>query len=835
MEGGTAAPAPGPLGGARDGWLSQHKTARDSASACQGMPKVRPVVGRRAQRAQRHNPLHRPQIEVQTASVEQVVPALAKLGTGPDAPPVDTGDKVWALASVSTLLADDHEPHRRLLLAHQVVGRVLYALESDTNLEVRREASGALRNLCLSSRSTDTLGELANKRAVEIVLQVLRWAALGLQSHERRLERTRAPLLAERERLRTKPVEQMNRKERRLAAKLAQGRVPDTAADAMADFDGDDAQGTLDVHGWGADADASLAGMGSAAAQCLVEMCESLVTVLTCFCEASDKLLARVLQWDWHEPRGKALAGEALCAWLCQALHLGVHAASGAPSAADPACVVPQIALGIASAQALSAITDEEGMAQALAGLGPGPGRAPMPSPAQLRDARERGAARLAILADASALLQRDAAPRPAMLGAAAGGVLVNVLRNARNDAEDAPAVRSEPLSAFVHEALLQQLVTLLAPASVDSVKDDAVALLEMCLELVADLASVLGTPLDTVHSGTALASVPVTEEGGLGDWVVARCMRSTLVETLLRLATPHESSAAESPGAARRAIETRALAALQNLLLRLAHFAPPPPSQWPEDDEEMLQRIALWRAWFGTSYLDGADPAQSASDMGTMLRTLWDQVFAIAAHWASVDSVANAAPGTSDMDVSVAQDGLAMVDAGLGALWAMARVLEGQLPLTQDDDAAPWVSALAAAYDSAQDASVRVKSIGTLACLARSQYYRVHGASAPPPVYERVYAELASFWLQVAAHVPDADTLTAVLNAIVDTYANEMAPWDGVYAQVHMQSKLKALVPSLSAIAKRVDRHADGPLYAAAMESVQNLRAFLDYRASLR
>ncbi|WFD18333.1 hypothetical protein MCAP1_000534 [Malassezia caprae] len=796
------------------------------------MPKVRPVAGRRAQRAQRHNPLHRPQIEVQTASVEQVVPALAKLGTGPDAPPVDTGDKVWALASVSTLLADDHEPHRRLLLSHQVVGRVLYALESDTNLEVRREASGALRNLCLSSRSTDTLGELANKRAIEIVLQVLRWAALGLQSHERRLERTRAPLLAERERLRTKPVEQMNRKERRLAAKLAQGRVPDAAADAMADFDGDDAEGTLDVHGWGADADASLAGMGSVAAQCLVEMCESLVTVLACFCETSDKFLARVLQWDWHEPRGTALAGEALCAWLCQAVHLGAQAASGAPSSADPACAVPQVALGIASAQALGAITDEESMAHALAGLGPGPTRAPMPTPAQLREARERGAARLAMLADAAALLQRDAAPRPAMLGAAAGGVLVNVLRHAGD--EDAPILRSETLSAFVHETLLEQLVTLLAPVSVDAVKDDTVTLLEMCLELVADVASVLGAPLDALQGGTALASVPISDEG-LGDWVVAQCMRSPLVETLLRLATPHESSAAESDGALRRAIETRALAALQNLLLRVAHFAPPPPSQWPEDDEEMLQRIALWRAWAGTSFLDGADPAQQASDTGAMLRTLWDRVFAIAAHWASVDSVANAAPGTSGMDVSVAQDGLAMVDAGLGVLWALARVLEGQLPLTQDDDAAPWVSALAAAYDSAQDASVRVKSIGALACLARSQYYRVHGSAAPPPAYGRVYAELASFWLQVAAHVPDADTLTAVLNAIVDTYANETAPWDSVYAQVHMQSKLKALVPSLSAIAKRVDRHVDAPLYAAAMESVQNLRAFLDYRASLR
>ncbi|WFD25238.1 hypothetical protein MNAN1_000205 [Malassezia nana] len=797
------------------------------------MPKVRAVVGRRAQRAQRHNPLQRPHIEVQMASVEQVVPALAKLGTSPEAPPVDTGDKVWALASVSTLLAEDHEPHRRLLLSHQVVPRVLYALETDTNLEVRREASGALRNLCLSSRSNDTLGELANKRAIEIVLQVLRWAALGLQSHERRLERTRAPLLAERERLRTKPVEQMNRKERRLAAKLAQGRVPDAAADAMADFEGDDEQGVLDVHGWGADAVASLATMGSAAAQCLVEMCESLVTVLTCFCEASDKLLARVLQWSWHEPPGTALAGEALCAWLCQAVHLGVQACrvEDAPQKIDASCVMPLISLGIASAQALNVLTDEQGMAQAVAGLGPGPGRAPPPTPAQLRDASRRGSARLAMLADAAALLRWDATSRPAMLSAAAGNVLVNVLHGTQSDELE---VHQESLGTFVHEKLQQQLVALLTPVDVNAIKEDTVTVLEMCLELVADLVSGLGAPHESMSNGLPLACVPLDEDGNMEDWVLAQCMRSPLVEVLVRLATPHESSEAEMDGAVHRAIETRALAALQNLLLRLAHFAPPPPSQWPEE-EELLERVSLWRAWVGIAFLDGANPTLPMPPMGTMLRALWDQLFAIAAHWAGVESVANATPGTNSMDMSVAQDGLAMVDACLGALWAIARVLEGQLPLTQGDDAAPWVSALAAAYDSAQQASVRVKSIGCLGCLARSQYYRVQNAATPPPAYKRVYAELASFWLQVAAQVPDADTLTAVLNAIVDTYANELAPWDFVYEQAHLQSKLKALVPSLSAIAKRVDRHADAPLYAAATESVQNLRAFLDYRASLR
>ena len=92
----------------------------------------------------------------------------------------------------------------------------------------------------------------------------------------------------------------------------------------------------------------------------------------------------------------------------------------------------------------------------------------------------------------------------------------------------------------------------------------------------------------------------------------------------------------------------------------------------------------------------------------------------------------------------------------------------------------------------------------------------------------------LGDFFLDVAAHVPDAETLAAVLNAIVDTYANEQAPWDSVYRAGSFQTRLVALLPSLSAVARRVDRRADLPLYAAATESVQNMRAFLEYRQSV-
>ena len=156
-------------------------------------------------------------------------------------------------------------------------------------------------------------------------------------------------------------------------------------------------------------------------------------------------------------------------------------------------------------------------------------------------------------------------------------------------------------------------------------------------------------------------------------------------------------------------------------------------------------------------------------------------------------------------------------------------------MPLVDGDEPAAPVVALMASFHSAQRPAVRVKSIGTLAVLARSQRYMETGASAtPPPAYVQVYTMLGDFFLDVAAHVPDAETLAAVLNAIVDTYANEQAPWDSVYRAGSFQTRLVALLPSLSAVARRVDRRADLPLYAAATESVQNMRAFLEYRQSV-
>lgn len=759
------------------------------------MPKARPDLGRRLQRARRRNPIRRPEPRITEAtplmtSAEEVVPVLAKLGMDATAPPIETGDKVWALASIAHLLSDDDVQHRKLLTSHQVVPRILYALKSDTNLEVRREASGALRNLCFCDDETlSILDEMDHNGIVDVVLTVLRWAALGLQSHERRLERAQAPLIEERERLMSKPLDQMNRKERRHMAKLAQGRLPSATAGATAEF-GDDAHDALDMHAWGSDAPTSLQAMDSAAAQCLVEMCENLVTIISCLCASNEKLGIQVLQWSWTSD---STGREGLAAWLCEALSLGIRACDAEHDTELeklPECAAALVSLGLASAQALWVLTD------------PSLGFEDVPSAVSGTDNnRSRGLRRLDILVRASACLTSHAAPRMAMLGAAASGALINVFA----------VVEGQELSSFVQHDVPARVTHLLADADADALKEDARSVLEMCLDMVSDMARVL----------------PQVEP--------LQIVLSPLVEVLLRLATPSQASSQDSVTAcARRGIETRALAALSQVLWHAALHAPPPPSEWPTDDEEALAEIHAWRTSTGTLYLEGGQTCSSTPTYEALLH-IWHRVFETAAFWAGLDSVANTAPEASPPVSSVAGDGLAQVSTSIGCLWSTARLLEGQLPLVQDDAPAPPVMAMMAAYHSAHDATMRVKVLGTLACLARSQHYcRESGASTPPAAYVQVYLHLASFWTDVAGHIPDAETLTAFVHAIVDTYADEQAPWDVAYRNSHLHERLCTLVPQYMGLAKRVNRRTDPMLHKAVHESVDTLRAFLSYRQEL-
>ncbi|EPQ29684.1 uncharacterized protein PFL1_02904 [Pseudozyma flocculosa PF-1] len=354
---------------------------------------------------------------------EQIVPLLQNLPL-PSAPKeqqasVNSGDKIWSLASVSLLLSPSSghtlaevKQNRKLLLSKDIVARLIHALQSDTNVEVRREASGALRNLCVDA-GFDVRGEVANKGGVAAVLGAMRWAANalgfdvdglsaspsksseqgsnemfvdGAPSAAEELEKKRA-LLA-------KPIDKMNKKEKRHATRIAaaMGKSLEQVAGQTLSAEDEKVLGASD-DAIAASASTNVNSASSSTGNSepfialdaetrkgLLEMSENLATITWCLCECGGNPFAKLVTWKWLDEDlvGAAAAseipGQGLSAWLCGSIALGCRAASvlsvAGPDGARPSGSSDPIAslkneelslildLALASANALCGLTD---------------------------------------------------------------------------------------------------------------------------------------------------------------------------------------------------------------------------------------------------------------------------------------------------------------------------------------------------------------------------------------------------------------------------------------------------------------------------------------------
>lgn len=188
-----------------------------------------------------------------STSTSTVIPVLSKLPlppstnnnqSNPTSNPTDA-DLLWALSSVSVLLTSRNSRRSLLNPQHRLPSRILYALKlqssSNSLLEVRREATGALRNLCIEAARVPTatngntsangnkLAEIiVSEKGIQLVIDQLIWVAGKSGIIER------DPKVLQEEKLEAlqlkqkvlgegggKPVDQMNRKEKRQLAKLS--------------------------------------------------------------------------------------------------------------------------------------------------------------------------------------------------------------------------------------------------------------------------------------------------------------------------------------------------------------------------------------------------------------------------------------------------------------------------------------------------------------------------------------------------------------------------------------------------------------------------------------
>jgi hypothetical protein len=85
------------------------------------------------------------------------------------------------------------------------------------------------------------------------------------------------------------------------------------------------------------------------------------------------------------------------------------------------------------------------------------------------------------------------------------------------------------------------------------------------------------------------------------------------------------------------------------------------------------------------------------------------------------------------------------------------------------------------------------------------------------------------------AAGAIDTADLIAVLNAIIDIYADETRIYDAVFVQNDFLQSLTACVGTVRAKVKSVDKRKERDLRVRGDEVCENLVAFIKYRRSLR
>ncbi|KAJ1018498.1 hypothetical protein NDA18_006649 [Ustilago nuda] len=325
-----------------------------------------------------------------------------------------------------------------------------------------------------------------------------------------------------------------------------------------------------------------------------------------------------------------------------------------------------------------------------------------------------------------------------------------------------------------------------------------------------------------------------------------------SLVSALLMLARPLEASfpsLTSNPGSRAsgllRGLHLRSLSVLNNLLLRLAAFSPPPPSQ-PATDANLLRRIAAFRTWTQT-------PAQEES-----LKSIWTRLFEIARGCASVPAVANVSLSTPTDSMAVStsttmgekegKDGLGMVETCIGTLWSIARILQGSVPLSSPTASSAtslcvWdasavsseiITALITGYSSASTDGMRVKCILLLSTIARS-----------PLVHATLNAHIGTFLVSIlesiaespseSANGTNAESMIAAVHGIIDTYADEKSHYDALaFRETRLLSSIRRTLFRCKTLARSVDRRRHVSLREAAEEAVENLHAFIAYRQAL-
>ncbi|KAI0354660.1 ARM repeat-containing protein [Trametes cingulata] len=162
------------------------------------------------------------------------------------------------------------------------------------------------------------------------------------------------------------------------------------------------------------------------------------------------------------------------------------------------------------------------------------------------------------------------------------------------------------------------------------------------------------------------------------------------------------------------------------------------------------------------------------------------------------------------------------MWDIGVGVLWGVGNLFKGALVPTEEQ-----VQVLIQFCNAAQDPQVKVKTIGTLECLAQ------HPESVDA---NRIISGYLLSLLPPTANPPTpTEPLLQAVSALIDIYSDETLPYDVNFRQGRYLDALVQSVEGVRKVVRSIDRKRERELRLRGEEVRDNLVAFIQYRRGLR
>ncbi|WVQ78675.1 hypothetical protein IAT38_000762 [Cryptococcus sp. DSM 104549] len=204
------------------------------------------------------------------------------------------------------------------------------------------------------------------------------------------------------------------------------------------------------------------------------------------------------------------------------------------------------------------------------------------------------------------------------------------------------------------------------------------------------------------------------------------------------------------------------------------------------------------------------ADRSESQLSGMVPVQGVWDGMFAI------VQVIGAEAEA---LQVKGQEMRLEVLEMALGCVWGTVRIAPAEISVQQQH-----IQILTDAIPILRSETSKTRCIETLSLFA----------SRPAVTIDENRA-ISQWVMQRLGEQPSAEMMVALLNAVIDIYADETRSYDVVFVEGGYLQALSGVVAKVRADVKKIDKRNDRQLRVRGEEVYENLVAFIKYRRSLR